>query len=254
MAGYLNDSGSARLERSCGDWMRIAPSTPGIERIEACFGGHGYDPHRHDVYAIGITLRGVQSFRYRGVAERCLVGEMFVLHPDELHDGSAGTADGFRYRGLYIAPELVRAALGGRAALPFRRAPVSTDRRLAAAILPALDDLGRPMDELLRDQVVLELAEALAADTFSMPSPHWRAVARARDMIEAHLQARSGDRPQPLCAGAAFPRLPRHQSLSLSADAAPRSCTRPDTARPAACRSSVCQRLRRSGPHDTAFP
>lgn len=193
MASYLNDSGRARLERLCGpsagDWIRIAPSAPGIERIEACFGGHGYDPHRHDVYAIGITLSGVQSFRYRGTAERCLAGEMFLLHPDELHDGSAGTDDGFRYRGLYIAPELIRAALGGRASLPFQRAPVSRDKRLAEAILPALEDLDRPLDELLRDQVVFELAEALAGEKAdAIPAAHWRAVVQAREMIDAHLQ------------------------------------------------------------------
>lgn len=192
MARHLNHGSRARLERSCGaapgDWIRIAPSAPGIERIEACFGGHGYDPHRHDVYAVGITLNGVQKFRYRGAAERCLAGEMFVLHPDELHDGRAGTAEGFRYRGLYVTPELIRAALGDRASLPFQRNPVSRDQRLAAAILPALDELDRPLDELQRDQVVVELADALAAGNARPAFPaHWRAVSRARDMIEADL-------------------------------------------------------------------
>lgn len=191
MVRNLNDSGRARLERSCGtateDWLRIAPSAPGIERIEASFvGGHGYDPHRHDVYAVGITLRGVQAFRYRGAVERCLAGELFVLHPDELHDGRAGTSEGFRYRGLYVAPELIRSALGIRATLPFRRAPVSRDRRLAAAILPALDDLERPLDDLLRDQIVVELADALGSAA-ALPAAHWGAIARARDLIEANI-------------------------------------------------------------------
>ncbi|MGE8385292.1 MAG: AraC family transcriptional regulator, partial [Pseudomonas putida] len=40
------------------DWV-IRSTTPGsVERIEAWFGGHGYDPHRHDTYSIGRTLAG----------------------------------------------------------------------------------------------------------------------------------------------------------------------------------------------------
>ncbi|WP_373880319.1 AraC family ligand binding domain-containing protein [Martelella alba] len=38
------------------DWVYRAPETRKIERIEAYFSNHGYDPHRHDTYAIGRTL------------------------------------------------------------------------------------------------------------------------------------------------------------------------------------------------------
>lgn len=198
MAPYLDQGERAGLERSCGsargDWIRVAPSAPGIERFEARFARAGYAPHRHDVYAIGITLQGVQSFRYRGTAAQCLAGQIYVLHPDELHDGRAGTEAGFRYRGLYIAPDLVREALGARSGpLPFFRAAVSDDRRLAAAILPAVDDLDRPLDDLQRDQVALALAEALAAGDPSLPrrapsARHGRAAARARELIDTQLR------------------------------------------------------------------
>ena len=66
--------------------------------MEAFFFGHGFDPHRHDTYAIGYTLRGVQAFRYRGASRRSTPGDVFVLHPDETHDGRAGSEEGFRYR------------------------------------------------------------------------------------------------------------------------------------------------------------
>ena len=108
--------------------MRAAPPAPGIERIEAHFAGHGFDPHRHDTYAIGYTIAGVQAFRYRGSARQSLPGEVFVLHPDETHDGRAGTSAGFRYRILYVEPRLIADAL--HAPLPFVREPVSSDRRL----------------------------------------------------------------------------------------------------------------------------
>src|SRR5690349_15587590 len=168
MATLMDAGAKARIERSCGatpaDWMRIAPSSEGFERIEAFFSGHGFDPHRHDTYAVGITVEGVQSFRYRGAAMRSLPGQVFVLHPDEVHDGHAGSTFGFRYRILYVEPRAIRDALSdGRHPLPFVREAVSRDRRLAAAITPALRELDMPLEELHRDQIVLDLAEALAA-------------------------------------------------------------------------------------------
>ncbi|HKX09780.1 MAG TPA: AraC family transcriptional regulator [Stellaceae bacterium] len=173
--------------------MRIAPSSEGFERIEAFFSGHGFDPHRHDTYAIGFTLEGVQSFRYRGAAERSLPGQVFVLHPDEVHDGRAGTSVGFHYRILYVEPRAIGAALcEGRGMLPFVRESVSTDRRLAAAIMPALADLDAPLEELHRDQIVLDLAEALAAADRSMmrrkfSARHLCAVDRAREFLDANI-------------------------------------------------------------------
>ncbi len=198
MASVMNDGAAPRLERSCGpaatDWIKVAPSCRGLERIEAFFAGHGFDPHRHDTYAIGFTIHGVQSFRYRGASEHSVPGQVFVLHPDETHDGRAGTSAGFRYRIVYVEPRLVRDALdAARYPLPFVRETVSNNRRLAAAIAPALDDLDRPLEDLQRDQIVLDLADALAAADASiagrkLSARHWRAVDKARDMLDASLR------------------------------------------------------------------
>jgi AraC-like DNA-binding protein len=177
-----------------GDWIRLAPAARGFERIEAFFSGHGFDPHRHDTYAIGYTLLGVQSFRYRGAAQHSIPGQVFVLHPDELHDGHAGSEAGFRYRIAYVEPALIQEALGPkRGALPFVHAAVSENARLRAAILPALEDLARPLEELQRDQLILDLAEALAvADPSAGPKPsparHWPAVTLARALLEERLE------------------------------------------------------------------
>lgn len=174
--------------------MRVAPPCPGVERVEAFFAGHGFDPHRHDTYAVGFTMRGVQAFRYRGAATHSVPGQVFVLHPDELHDGRAGTAEGFRYRILYVEPALVADALAGvRWSLPFVRDAVSGDGRLRAAILPALADIDGPLHELQRDDIVQRLADALAAadpDGSRAPSArHRAAVARARGLLDAGIEA-----------------------------------------------------------------
>lgn len=116
--------------------VRLAQSPSRTERIEAFFGGHGYEPHRHDTYAIGQTIAGVQSFHYRGGLQHSLPGGTMVLHPDEIHDGEAGTEAGFHYRMVYIEPALIQKILGGQATAVYPRRPVggstATSRRAAA--------------------------------------------------------------------------------------------------------------------------
>ncbi|MBI3515265.1 MAG: AraC family transcriptional regulator [Proteobacteria bacterium] len=197
MAQPMHPPRPPRLERSCApaprDWLRTAPAQPGIERLEAFFVGRGYDPHRHDTYAIGLTLDGVQSFDYRGMTEHSRPRHAVVLHPDERHDGRAGTAAGFRYRLAYVEPRLIQAALGGQRALPFVRTPVTRDARLIAALAPALDDLDAPLEDLQRDQIVFDVATALAALDRSVERAAggavcWRALEAARAFLDANLE------------------------------------------------------------------
>ena len=120
-----------------------------------------------------------------------------MLHPDELHDGHAGTEEGFRCRILYLAPRLVQGALGGARPLPFLQGAISEDPRLHRAIAAALDDLDRPLEELQRDQILLDLAEALAANDPSLPPPrlaarHQSAVRLAREALDAAVEAPLG--------------------------------------------------------------
>ena len=88
-------------------------------------------------YAIGVTLSGVQRFHYRGAVNHSLPGQVIVLHPDEMHDGGAGTEDGLRYRMLYLEPSLLLDCLGG-APLPFVRDAVVSDTALRGTLLSAL--------------------------------------------------------------------------------------------------------------------
>jgi len=188
--------GAARgLERSCGpsprDWIKLAPPQPGLERLDAYFTGHAYDPHRHDTYAIGYTLSGVQCFEYRGETVGSRRDNVIVLHPDERHNGRSGAPGGFRYRMLYVEPRLIREASGEARALPFVRTPVSVNDRLLAVLRRALADLEAPIEPLAADQVVLALADALTALDPSAgirrdPAASVAALGRARAFLDAH--------------------------------------------------------------------
>ncbi|WP_119392347.1 AraC family transcriptional regulator [Taklimakanibacter lacteus] len=193
MTGILDPGTDKRLERSCGrDWIRRAPAEPGIERIEAFFTGHAYDPHRHDTYAIGFTVSGVQSFDYRGSRADSRRGNVIVLHPDEVHDGRAGVEQGFRYRMIYIEPRLIAEALADKTnALPFMRSAISSDPRLLRGVSRALIDLDRLYEPLERDRILTGIADALLALDTSLPSRGSLAVSatavdRARAFLDAH--------------------------------------------------------------------
>jgi AraC-like DNA-binding protein len=194
----MRQTDQGRLERLCarpsdggaagGNRIRIGCGCAGIERAEAYFFGQAFSPHRHDTYAIGITLRGVQTFRYRGEQQHCLPGQCHVLHPDELHDGGAGTDEGFAYRIIYIDPSLVQEALEGRP-LPFVRSPVVNASLLPGGFSLLAWDLDAEIDDLARVDIAVAAAHLLVAASSGSPVKSAALaiapVSRVRDLIAA---------------------------------------------------------------------
>ena len=151
------------LERLCAqDWMQSTETEYGVEFLEAWFQGKAYHKHRHDTYAICLTTAGVQAFDYRGTSEISTPGQVVVLHPDEVHDGYAATQEGFGYRQLYVEPALIFEAIQAMSphpsSLPFVRTPVSSNRKLSAAIISAFEGTHEP---LAIDSLIVQLAEGL---------------------------------------------------------------------------------------------
>nr|WP_244446627.1 AraC family transcriptional regulator [Neorhizobium galegae] len=177
--------------RGAPDGIIQAPSSRGIERIEARFHGNGFEPHRHDTYAIGLTLSGVQTFQYRGAARASLPGNVIVLHPDEVHDGAAGTDDGLRYRMLYLPPERLIEAAGGSRGLPFVPDPIIADAGFRQCLTEALDDLEAEPQDLLLDDLIGRIATSLwhhadgKGSVAGTPRAQ-QAVLRCRDYLQAN--------------------------------------------------------------------
>ncbi|WJV53633.1 AraC family transcriptional regulator [Pectobacteriaceae bacterium CE70] len=179
------------VELSTGkDWVYRAPESGKLERIEAYFSNHGYDPHRHDTFAIGRTLSGVQSFHYRGAMQHSLPGNTIVLYPDEEHDGQAGTQEGFRYRMIYVEPALIQQILKGKP-LPFIKNGITTDPRLFQAtnmLLQQMDCQINPMeeDDALYD-LAIALSETVGQSITNNKSFDYLAAERAREYINVSL-------------------------------------------------------------------
>ncbi|WP_299399445.1 AraC family transcriptional regulator [Pelagibius sp.] len=151
-----------------------------------------YARHRHDTYMVCRTLLGVQAFSYRGVEERSLGGKIVVLHPDEAHDGRAGTEAGFAYRGAYLNPveiaEAAEALTGRPGPLPFVRQAVTQSSPLAAALREAFQEHTAP---LALDGLMLSFAAGLMAldgrpaDRLQPRRLDHSALKRARELLDA---------------------------------------------------------------------
>lgn len=191
----LGDASGAGLEHSCepDEWVDAARPVDGVELFRARLRGSPFSRHRHDVYAIGVTEEGVQAFGYRGTVEHSLPGQVFVLHPDELHDGRAEGPGLFGYRQIYVTPDRIAAALpaitGRSAPLPFAP-PVIDDPALARVVRTAFTHAAEP---LALDALVLRLAQGLRRFSAIGPgaAPPGRvdlaAVERGRDFLRSRL-------------------------------------------------------------------
>lgn len=180
------------LERSCGPRaisVRLGAGCPGLERAEVRLSRWAYQPHQHDTYGIGITTSGVQAFCYRGERHLCLPGQLHILHPGETHDGAAVAGQSLGYRILYLAPELIRGALGGRP-LPFVACPVQALTPATRRVARFLADIDEPVSDLQRAEIAVTVADAL---TILAGQPGQsralidiRAVELARGYLAAH--------------------------------------------------------------------
>jgi AraC-like DNA-binding protein len=189
MRERLGSVGVGGLERSCAgrrDSIRFGAGAPGLGLAEVYLSDSAYEPHRHDSYAVGITTAGVQTFRYRGSRRVCLPGQLHVLHPDETHDGAPGTDDGFGYRILYLAPELVREALDG-GALPFVANLVQPSPSATRLVAGLLADIDEPISDLARAGIAASLADTLHSLGGRPTRPPVRIDRRAVELARAYL-------------------------------------------------------------------
>lgn len=180
-------------------WLELAKDTnTGIETLRAHFTGHAYDPHWHAAYLIGVTEQGVQQFNCRKKVVNSHQGQVFMLEPDELHDGNAPEKEGFTYSMLYVDPVWLKRRLAGLYdVLPGRfelgvEATLKSDGRLAGLITQAFQHLHYGESNIVKDTSLDNLLSALVgtywttrAERGSVSVP---AIAKTvRDLLHANV-------------------------------------------------------------------
>ena len=127
---------------------RYVSGLPGVELFSADLSRHAFGPHTHDAFAIGTVVSGAQRFHYRGsnhVADR---SALMFMNPDELHTGSAASAERWCYRFLHIEPATLRELLGERPASPWFAEAMVHAPQDAEAMRRVIDRLWQQPDAL----------------------------------------------------------------------------------------------------------
>jgi len=94
--------------------FRRSPSRPGVELYRAHIVRHAFEPHTHDAFGFGVIASGVERFRYLGADHLAPPASIVSMNPDELHTGRAESEDGWRYRMIYIDPQVAEEVSGER--------------------------------------------------------------------------------------------------------------------------------------------
>ncbi|NVK75584.1 MAG: AraC family transcriptional regulator [Oceanospirillaceae bacterium] len=109
-------------------------SLDGLEVIHAQFTDTVFGKHAHADYVISIVDAGVMHFSHRGESHNALPGELSIVAPDELHTGSKGQGEGWRYRALYPSLDCMGRLyqeLFGLSGLPSFDGSILADKRLS---------------------------------------------------------------------------------------------------------------------------
>lgn len=94
--------------------FRHLAQVPGVELYHAHISRYAFEPHTHEAFGIGAIEAGAERFRYRGTQYVAPAHSVVTMNPDELHTGEAETADGWRYRMIYLEPDLLEEVTGIR--------------------------------------------------------------------------------------------------------------------------------------------
>ncbi|AWM86443.1 AraC family transcriptional regulator [Microvirga sp. 17 mud 1-3] len=188
-------------QRVAGDVTHFwrVPRHRGLECLRATFRRHAYARHSHETYAIAAVLSGCETFFYRGEQHYVGPGQVAVVCPDEIHDGSPH-GEGFEYRTFYPSAELMREIAEDVAGRPLASPPwfprtVLPDPELARAharlhACLCLDDvLTSEMEQDTRLIAYLSVLIARWAD-LDAPAPlrtGSKGIVRVREHLEAHL-------------------------------------------------------------------
>ena len=100
-------------ERDSARFRHLA-QLPGVELYHAHISSYAFETNTNEAFGIGAIELGAERFRYRGSQHVASVNSIVTMNPDELHTGEAETADGWRYRMIYLDPDTLEEVTGER--------------------------------------------------------------------------------------------------------------------------------------------
>jgi AraC-like DNA-binding protein len=151
----------------------------------------------HPTYTFGVIESGVEEFEHAGSLLRAASGQLAILNPDVVHTGRAGVPEGWRYRVLYPAVEVVRevaADLGAPGGTPFFPSTV-VDDPAGARLLRSVHESAARGDALASSSALRTAIAAILRRHAARPGHPGDgqaappAVRAARDLLHSRLTA-----------------------------------------------------------------
>lgn len=164
----------------------------GVELYRAQIVRHAFEPHTHEAYGLGAIEAGVERFRYRGSEHLAPPDTLVLMNPDELHTGRAETAQGWRYRMLYLDADVLE-ELSGDTGWWFADA-VGHDAPRARRVDALLRRLWAASDDALAfDSTLVQLVDAFRPAA-RIAQPQRPAGAQRFDRVIELMRARLDER------------------------------------------------------------
>ncbi len=157
-----------------------------FESLTATYITHAFGRHTHEGFAIGVIERGAETFYYRGGIHTAPAGSIVVISPDELHTGQAAVDNGWSYRMMYPAADLlVRVAselAGNPRGIPYFGTPIYYDEVVFHALRSAHLALEQSQSALERESCLMH-ALALLIRRYAEDRPPLAQPALAHDAL-----------------------------------------------------------------------
>lgn len=83
------------------------PELPGVDLLHAHYIRKTFARHTHETFVFAAITEGVEAFHYRNDLVQAGPGQIALVNPDTSHTGHAGVPEGWTYRTLYPAAELI---------------------------------------------------------------------------------------------------------------------------------------------------
>lgn len=177
------------------------PRFGGMECLSATFLTHEYSPHAHDTFSIGAIESGSQISTIQGTREQTGPGHLYLINPDEIHDGAPG-GGGYRYRMIYPDASLLRDIIEDVTGRAFHGMPsfprfLPRDPQMAAAFQMAHRRLEAKSGALEADEGMFSVLAALfgrhgSAIILAVETREKTAVHTARDYLSDNYETDIG--------------------------------------------------------------
>jgi AraC-like DNA-binding protein len=173
-------------------------SLAGAEWLRGTYSDFAYAPHAHDADCLAVITRGALRIRAAGCEVIARRGDMFLANADVLHAGWPIDDAGWSLRTMYVSLDRLRAVLTGEPVTSTGTlcGPFVQDPDLCARLIAAHECSEGVGSGLRRDEALVAFTDRLFAryvrparlDDAIDSAP--RAVRRAREFLDAHIDTR----------------------------------------------------------------